>query len=414
MPNEEIFAKLESLCYLILMMDSLGLEITSGKVSEMWTKSFHQKELPAEFVEVLVFFWKKSRKQRNFSTLELTPMAGEVMEQSLEFPKISEFNQTKAPESKPVQNGQAKPPVVEKSAVKEVSTAPREKVDPGNSTNSSGNSPEPVSTPITTDVLPEDAGQPGRYVYGIALGASDFRTAGIDGLPVYTISYSDIGAIVHMCPPNAYESTEREQVEKWLRQHQDVLDNAFKYTSSVVPMTFDMIIDGSSAANPDDVLKQWLQERYEALKNLLAQLSGKEEYGIKISCSLEMITEKVSKENPEIIELTNRIAAMNKGTAYLFRSELAQKIRKAVDEDSKALAKEICVKIRPLVADLKENKVDTEIVDNQKPILNMAVLTAPDQVEIIGNFLEKLQTDGQYEITFTGPWPAYSFVKDLE
>ena len=127
-----------------------------------------------------------------------------------------------------------------------------------------------------------------------------------------------------------------------------------------------------------------------------------------------MLTEKVSKESPEIIELTNRIATMKQGTAYLFKSELAQKIRKAVDEECKALAKEISAKIRPLVADLKENKLDTEVTNNQKPMLNVAVLTEPDKVEIVGDLLENLQKGGQFTIAFTGPWPAYSFVKDLE
>lgn len=259
----------------------------------------------------------------------------------------------------------------------------------------------------------EDSKLSGRYLYGIIPGVADFQTTGIDGNPVYLISYRDIAALVHACHPKAYESSNREQVENWLRQHQNVVDEALRYTNSLIPMSFDGIIDGSSASNPDDVLKQWLQERYNSIKDLLKQLSGCVEYGIKIFCSDEILIEKVTKENPEIVELNDRLLSMSKGTAFLFRSELSQKIRKAVAAECQILANEIIIKIRQVVIDLKENKLDKEVSGNQRTILNLAVLAHPDQVEVIGDLLENLQTNGHYRVAFTGPWPAYSFVKDL-
>ena len=143
----------------------------------------------------------------------------------------------------------------------------------------------------------------GRYIYGIIPSVTGFQTTGIDGNPVYLIFYRDIAALVHSCHPKAYQSSNREQVENWLRQHQNVLDEALKHTNSLIPMSFDGIIDGSSISDPDDILKQWLQERYILIKDLLEQLSGCVEYGIKIYCSNEMLTAKVTKENPEIVGL---------------------------------------------------------------------------------------------------------------
>ncbi len=410
MPNEESLKPMEPLCYLILLMNSLGIEVNSIKISEFWTGALQQKALPAELIEFMVFFWKRSGRQRDFSTLTCQPSVCAETVESIKPSKVFDGNKgtpEKAPELAPLHE------VKENVPVKEVP------VQIGTSQeNSNQKSPNKTleSIPMQTadELLPDDNSLSGRYVYGIVLEADAFQTTGINDNPVYMIPYRDIGALVHACPSHAYESTDREQVEKWLREHQNVLDKAFKHTNSLVPMTFDMIIDGSSAANPDTVLEQWLQDRYEAIRKLLNQLSGRAEYGVKIYCSLEMLTEKVSKERPEIIELTNKIASMNKGTAYLFKSELAQKIRKAVEEESKTLAKEICAKIRPLISDLKENKLDTEVSNNQKPILNIAILADPDKVETVGNLLENLQMSGQYTIVFTGPWPAYSFVKDLE
>ncbi|HBE80152.1 MAG TPA: hypothetical protein DDW65_20575 [Firmicutes bacterium] len=438
MPNKEAFTKLEPLCYLILLMDSLGIEVSSAKIAEVWDK-LQPEELSTELIELLVFFWKRSAKPKQFSSLSYidTPSASACpctcpdthtkleTEKAIQSPPES-HNEVKRIRSREVE---AKPEltaeteqvqgtleVEEKAAVKKESAnqaviSLRDSIE---QEQSEAKLPESTPAPTTAVISSEDTGLSGRYVYGIIFGSDELQTTGIDNSPVYTIFCRDIGALVHACAPNPYESTDRAQVEKWLRQHQDVLDQAFKLTSSVVPMTFDMIIDGSSAANPDDVLQDWLQERYSPIKSLLEQLSGRAEYGIKINCSIETLTEKVTQENPEIIELSNRIATMNKGTAYLFKSELAQKIRKAVEEECKLLAKKIIAEVRPLVSDLKENKLDSEISNNQKPILNMAILAEADKIEVIGAFLESLQTKSQYTVVFTGPWPAYSFVKDLE
>jgi hypothetical protein len=404
MPNEDGITGVDSLCYLILLMDSLGLEVNSVKVSEFWTQSLQQKELSAELIELLVFFWQRAGKQREFSPLTFTAVTHvetkeliEVTHKAFESSRIAEIKITEPEQAQEV---------IEKLTAKEEPI-------PKTIVNSTENPLESTPVQMTAVMPPTDTNMSGRYIYGIVFGGDDFQSTGIDGNPVYTVSYRDIGALVHSCPPNAYESTDREQVENWLRQHQKVVDEALKYTNSLVPMSFDVIIDGSSADNPENVLKQWLQERYTPLKDLLEQLSGRVEYGIKIYYSIEKLTEKVTKENPEIIELTNRLASMSKGTAYLFRSELSQKIRKAVEEEGKILATEIIVKIGQMVIDVKENKVEAEISNSQKPILNLAVLADPDKVDVIGDFLESLQTNGGYVITFTGPWPVYSFVKDL-
>jgi hypothetical protein len=406
MLNEECATQVEPLCYLILLLDSLGLEVNSVAISRFWTQALQQKELSTELLELLVFFWEKNRAKGKRTSLTFIAPAFAETEKSLESqPEIHAGNRMEIPEPGPL------------GAIKDLSGVQEEQppevaADLMNFNETSADGPPPA--PMTSVIPPEDFNLFGRYIYGIVFGADDFHTAGIDGNPVYTISYRDIGALVHACSPKAYESQDREEVETWLRQHQRVLDEALKHTDSLVPMSFDVIIEGSSSADPDDLLCQWLEERYASVKDLLERFSGRAEYGIKVYGSVAMLTEKVTKENPDIIELSTRLASMSKGTAYLFQSELSQKIRKAVDEECLNLAAEISAKIRPIVTDLKENKLETGTSDCQKAILNLAVLAEPESVEVIGDLLESLQTENQYKIVFTGPWPAYSFVKDLD
>jgi hypothetical protein len=409
MLNEECITQVEPLCYLILLLDSLGLEVNPVAISRFWTQALQQKELSAELMEVLIFFWKKSREKRECASLTfLTPASAET-EQSLEAqPETVDAGRMAIPATGSMTGPQEEP-------------AAKEEPPPDMAVNSRDFDEKPAEQPeealphpMTSVIQPEDFNLFGRYIYGIVYGANDVHTAGIDGNPVYTIPYRDLGALVHNCHPKAYQSQDREEAETWLRQHQKVLDEALKHTDSLVPMGFDVIIEGSSSADPDDLLCQWLEKRYGSLKDLLDRFSGRAEYGIKVYGSVAMLTEKVSRDNPAIIELSKRLATMNKGTAYLFQGELSQKIRKAVDEECKSLAAEISAKIRPIVSDAKENKLEPEMADHHKAILNLAVLAEAKQVEAIGDLLENLQAEKQYKIVFTGPWPAYSFVRDLD
>jgi hypothetical protein len=407
MSKEMNLIDLQSIGYLILLMDSIGWKVDAGKVSRFWTESLKQKELSAEFIQFLIFFWEQARKQ----------MTDNPLPAGASFPGPDEEPAAPSPETAG-DHGMANrilpvaDPVPEaKKDFKEPATLDLNPASPLPETEQDW--AELDAGDLNPPISPGDTQLSGRYIYGIVLGAKDFHTTGIEGNPVFTVSYGDITALVHSCDLKAYESDDREQVEKWLRQHQNVMDEALEYTNSLIPMSFDIIIDGSSAPNPDDVLKQWLKERYDRLKDLLEQFSGRAEYGIKIFCPNESLTEKVAKEDPEIVELSNRLATMSKGTAFLFRSELSQKIRNAVARECKVLANEIIAKIRPMVIDIKESAPDKEISNNQRSILHLAVLINPDKVELIGDFLENLQASGQYAVVFTGPWPAYSFVKDI-
>lgn len=397
MPNE-VFSQIKSVCYMILLLDSVGWKVDPFQVSDFWTQSLKQRELPPELIELMIFFWEQAG--RHGVTNPMPPAA--AVWQAIEKPRPP-VSQTLANE---LLNQEMTPETASMPEPEPVQAAKRK---PEEQT-----SPCLIPSLPTADCAQEPGESSGRYIYGIVSGTTNFEISGIDDNPVYLITHREIGALVHSCPPQPYESNDRNQVEKWLRQHQNVVDNALQYTDSLIPMSFDVIIDGSAAADPDDVLKQWLQERYDAIKGLLEQFSGRVEYGIKISGSIEAMTEKVTRENPEIIELNNRLATMSKGTAFLFRSELAQKIRKAVEEACLTAGKELCARIRPVVVDLKENKLEGEGAAGRKTLLNLAVLAEPDQTETIGHLLETIQNEGHYEVIFTGPWPAYSFVRDLQ
>ncbi len=84
----------------------------------------------------------------------------------------------------------------------------------------------------------------GRYVYGITAGGKEVKLGpiGIDGSEVYTIAYQDLGAIVHNCPTEPYQSSDDETVKGWVKTHQSVLDTAKEQFKIIIPLGFDTIL----------------------------------------------------------------------------------------------------------------------------------------------------------------------------
>ena len=75
-----------------------------------------------------------------------------------------------------------------------------------------------------------------RYLYCIVKGNEEITLGniGIEGSRVYTISYEDLCAVVHNCPPKPYKSEDNEVVKKWVMAHQKVIDTAWERFGTVL------------------------------------------------------------------------------------------------------------------------------------------------------------------------------------
>lgn len=375
----------KTLSYLLLLMGSLGMEVKPENVKLFWRHVAGEEcqDSDEDLIESLVFLYNSAKRQK------LPAGSGSVKKGPGDTLQREETGDGRAGTDKEQSSLKNSPMPCQVTAEN-----PKIKIgaEPGNA-----------------DLTPA-----GRYIYGIGLGAKkNFKTKGIEDAEVYLISYKDIAAIVHKCPTVPYQTDDREIAAVWITKHQEVLDEAMMNFSCLIPMGFDVIIDGSSVKDPDTVVRSWLKDRYSAITDQMKRLSGKVEYGVKVICAGDVLTSMATK-NPEIIEATKRLEGMSKGASYLLRSELDKKIRAAVENLRNSMAKEISDKLREFVDDLKENKPAKENPNGKMNILNVALLADPAKVEVIGEFLEEIQTRPGMEVSFTGPWPPYNFVKDLD
>ncbi|HCX90803.1 MAG TPA: gas vesicle protein GvpFL, partial [Deltaproteobacteria bacterium] len=132
-----------------------------------------------------------------------------------------------------------------------------------------------------------------RYLYCIVDSAErvNFGNIGIEGSEVYTIPYQDLCAVVHNCLSEPYKSEDNEVVKKWAMVHQKVIDTAWERFGTVLPLGFDTIIKGEEGIAPDENMKKWLKDDYENLRQKLAKLKDRAEFGVQVFWDPKIISE---------------------------------------------------------------------------------------------------------------------------
>ncbi|HYH03226.1 MAG TPA: GvpL/GvpF family gas vesicle protein [Bacillota bacterium] len=370
---------IRALSYLLLLMDSMGLEVETENVNRLWRQIAPNLPLEEDVLEPLVNLW------------QILKGSGRTVETRAAFqrpyapPDFFQKIQDQVPEEKPV--------ITTPEKTREKSLKPE--------------------TSLVQHSLS------GLYIYGIILGDNSkpilFNPSGLDYQSVRIIWYRNIGAMVHDCPPEAYQSADREIVATWLRQHQEVLDKALARFPSVIPMSFDIIFKATSELDAEQVVVGWLESNYLKVMELLNNLVGKVEFGIKVVCSNDVLTQRAENANPAIQRLKKRMASMSTGTAYLYRAELESMIRKARSEVKQVMLENLCQCLKQVVCATKEHKVSKMWKsDGEEEILNLAVLVNPQATDSLGVLLEEYQNRMGVRVHFTGPWPTYSFVQDME
>jgi len=253
----------------------------------------------------------------------------------------------------------------------------------------------------------------GRYLYCIVNSNKemDFGQMGIEDNLVYTVSFNDIGAVVHCCEAKPYKTGDKKKAEEWILAHQYVMDLATEEFGTVIPLTFDTIFKGS-----DETVKQWLREEYRQLKDLLEKLEGKAEYGVQIFLEKGLI-EKITEKNEEIQSLKEEIEKKSEGIAYLFSKKLEKRLwlekRAFVEEHAKSLYNTV----KRLVSDVRLESVNKEVPEKwreKQMILNLACLANKDDAQRLGKMLSKVNGKEGFAVRFTGPWPPYSFVGEIK
>lgn len=249
-----------------------------------------------------------------------------------------------------------------------------------------------------------------RYLYSIANTEEEKNLGdiGIGDRPVYTIVFQDIAAIVHASKPEPEPAKSEEQAEQWILNHNYVIDRAIENFNTVLPFSF-----GCLARGDDESIRRWLQKNYESYKRELERLRGSAEYSIQIFYDPKVLENQVMETIPELKEIGEKIESMPKGKAYIFKKKFELSLKQAIIDQLASLGEEFGTLIRENVTQLKiEEKIPyvPEKYTGKKLMVALSCLVIQENVEKLGQSLERINKREGFAVRFTGPWAPFSFV----
>jgi hypothetical protein len=242
-------------------------------------------------------------------------------------------------------------------------------------------------------------GEGGRYVYGIieAKEQTNFGRVGIGGAGemVYTVKYQDIAAVVSKTSVYIFDPTRENALA-----HEHVIETVMKnYT--IIPMSFGTVF------RTDDDIREVLKSIYSSLKDVLHQMAGKLEFGLKVNWDRDQIIEELKREDEEIRQFHQEIIRKHLQSTYLARMQLGRMIDKALAERATQYVREIYEGLRGVCVASRDNQ---PIGD--KMIMNAAFLVDRTREaefdEVVNRIARKYGK--RLKFKYTGPWPPYNFV----
>ncbi|HSM86199.1 MAG TPA: GvpL/GvpF family gas vesicle protein [Candidatus Limnocylindrales bacterium] len=241
--------------------------------------------------------------------------------------------------------------------------------------------------------------QEGLYVYGVieSRAAVGFGKSSIGGVSedVFTVNYGDAAAVVSRTPVFIFDPTRDNALA-----HEHVIETVMK-NFTIVPMAF-----GTVFRTADDI-KEVLKSIYTSLKDVLRQMTGKLEFGLKVAWDRDRIIEELKREHEEIHRFHQELTRKHLQSTYFARMQLGRMIDKALAELAANYVRDIYDGLRSVCVASRDNK---PIGD--KMILNAAFLIQkerePEFDAAVNRVAQKF--GDRLNFKYTGPWPPYNFV----
>jgi len=258
--------------------------------------------------------------------------------------------------------------------------------------------PPPAPKPAPMAATPRPA-QEGRYVYGIIESSAPetFGKSGIGGAgeTVYTVHHGDVAAVVSKTSVFIFDPTRENALA-----HEHVIETVMK-TNTIIPMSFGTVF------RTDDDIREVLKSIYPSLKDVLKQMAGKLEFGLKVTWDREKVIEELKRDHEEIHRFHMELTRKHLQSTYFARMQLGRMIDKALAERAADYVREIYDALRSICVASRDNK---PIGD--KMIMNAAFLLQREREGDFDAAVNKIaqKFSDRLNFKYTGPWPPYNFV----
>lgn len=266
----------------------------------------------------------------------------------------------------------------------------------------------------------------GLYLYCVrdkAEGDNIFPVKGIDGHgDVFTLSFCEFEAVVSAVSLQEFESEaikiKAQEDLNWIKEkaviHERVIEQAMTKGNrnlGLIPMGFGAIFKEEAS------LMETLDKKHEEIKQVLDNVRGKQEWGVKVYLNDKKFFEKNIKAKSDVIrEKEREMALLPEGMAFFMEEELKEMIDKEKNNELNNITGFFFEVLKKYAIDSVKNKLlEKELTGISKPmVLNAAYLIPDEKKEEFTDEAERLKLEIKAEgfgLEYSGPWPAYNFTK---
>lgn len=238
----------------------------------------------------------------------------------------------------------------------------------------------------------------GKYIYCIIKSnqSQNFGPLGIGNKgDVYTICFNEIAAIVSDSSIKEY-SISREN----LIPHERAIEEVMK-TYTVLPVRFCTI------AEDEKKVKEILEKDYDKFLDLLKNMEGKKELGLKAIFKEDIIYKDILEKHEDIKVLKEKLEGLPPEKTYYQRMEIGKMVETALQKEREIYKEDILNNLSPMA-------VETKVNDNygERMIINAAFLIDKDRE---AEFDQKVQEfDEKYgdkvKFKYIGTLPPFNFI----
>jgi len=232
----------------------------------------------------------------------------------------------------------------------------------------------------------------------------------------YPISHHELEAVVSEVNLKEFGSEEIQKKAQedvnWIKEkaqiHEHVIERAMGLRGKIVPvipMKFGTIFKTKQS------LEEILEKNYLKFKKLLADLEGKQEWGVKV-----YLNEKVFTKHLQAKKKKKEIASLPKGMDFFVKKQMEEVMKKEKNRKLEKLVGETFENLQKLAVDSSQGKnLDKALTGKEEPmVLNASFLVKEEKVREFQNQVRGLKAEYQrlgLIIQESGPWPPYNFAK---
>jgi len=246
--------------------------------------------------------------------------------------------------------------------------------------------------------------QTGRYLYciirhGEERAFDDAVAIGGETGSVYTFPHGDLAVVVSDAHTDRYDPTRSNMLG-----HQRVQERVMQ-EFTVLPVRFGTLADGAS---PTDNIRRLLEKRGQEFEDLLSEMDGKVELGLKALWRDERaVFEEIAAQDGDVRRLRDSLKGKPPEATHYERIRLGEMVKKALERRRKAEAAVFLVPLGRIADRSVENAVNVDRV-----VVNAAFLVESEREKEFDQAMERLEGDHGQRVSFryVGPVPPYDFV----